>query len=169
MDENWRSSHTCKQVEVSQCKVKASLTNTWDVCLCILFVGFFLRYIIGKKGETRKRLELDTKTSINIPRQGVEGEIGEVLETLISLSHTNTSCTNPASHNLHSSPDSHHRCSEERCLLGTHTGGGADRQLPQEAALHPLPVLCAQWPPDSGGIPRIQSQGFGTVFTGILV
>ncbi|XP_057681957.1 activating signal cointegrator 1 complex subunit 1 [Corythoichthys intestinalis] len=33
------------------------------------------KYIIGKKGETRKRLESDTKTSINIPKQGVEGQI----------------------------------------------------------------------------------------------
>ncbi|XP_037133284.1 activating signal cointegrator 1 complex subunit 1 [Syngnathus acus] len=33
------------------------------------------KYIIGKKGETRKQLELDTKTSINIPKQGVEGQI----------------------------------------------------------------------------------------------
>ncbi|XP_054623372.1 activating signal cointegrator 1 complex subunit 1 [Dunckerocampus dactyliophorus] len=33
------------------------------------------KYIIGKKGETRKRLELDTKTSITIPKQGVEGQI----------------------------------------------------------------------------------------------
>ncbi|XP_077359987.1 activating signal cointegrator 1 complex subunit 1 isoform X2 [Festucalex cinctus] len=33
------------------------------------------KYIIGKKGETRKRLESDTKTSINIPKQGVDGQI----------------------------------------------------------------------------------------------
>ncbi|XP_011617159.2 activating signal cointegrator 1 complex subunit 1 [Takifugu rubripes] len=33
------------------------------------------KYIIGKKGETRRRLEFDTKTSINIPKQGVEGQI----------------------------------------------------------------------------------------------
>ncbi|MBN3302755.1 ASCC1 protein, partial [Amia calva] len=33
------------------------------------------KYIIGKKGETRKRLESETKTSINIPKQGVEGQI----------------------------------------------------------------------------------------------
>ncbi|XP_058477106.1 activating signal cointegrator 1 complex subunit 1 [Solea solea] len=33
------------------------------------------KYIIGKKGETRRRLEMDTKTSINIPKQGVEGQI----------------------------------------------------------------------------------------------
>ncbi|KAM9831188.1 activating signal cointegrator 1 complex subunit 1 [Neosynchiropus ocellatus] len=33
------------------------------------------KYIIGKKGETRRRLEFDTKTSINIPKQGVDGQI----------------------------------------------------------------------------------------------
>ncbi|XP_053197132.1 activating signal cointegrator 1 complex subunit 1 [Scomber japonicus] len=33
------------------------------------------KYIIGKKGETRRRLESDTKTSINIPKQGIEGQI----------------------------------------------------------------------------------------------
>ncbi|XP_061564005.1 activating signal cointegrator 1 complex subunit 1 [Cololabis saira] len=33
------------------------------------------KYIIGKKGETRRRLEADTKTSINIPKQGIEGQI----------------------------------------------------------------------------------------------
>lgn len=33
------------------------------------------KYIIGKKGETRRRLEYDTKTSISIPKQGVEGQI----------------------------------------------------------------------------------------------
>ncbi|KAM6896843.1 activating signal cointegrator 1 complex subunit 1 [Xenentodon cancila] len=33
------------------------------------------KYIIGKKGETRRRLESDTKTSISIPKQGIEGQI----------------------------------------------------------------------------------------------
>ncbi|KAJ8406787.1 hypothetical protein AAFF_G00297030 [Aldrovandia affinis] len=33
------------------------------------------KYIIGKKGETKKRLESETRTSINIPKQGVEGQI----------------------------------------------------------------------------------------------
>ncbi|XP_018554770.1 activating signal cointegrator 1 complex subunit 1 [Lates calcarifer] len=33
------------------------------------------KYIIGKKGETRRRLESDTKTSISIPKQGMEGQI----------------------------------------------------------------------------------------------
>ncbi|KAI5623409.1 activating signal cointegrator 1 complex subunit 1 [Silurus asotus] len=33
------------------------------------------KYIIGKKGETRRRLEADTKTTISIPKQGVEGKI----------------------------------------------------------------------------------------------
>ncbi|KAJ8365717.1 hypothetical protein SKAU_G00145480 [Synaphobranchus kaupii] len=33
------------------------------------------KYIIGKKGETRKKLESETRTSISIPKQGVEGQI----------------------------------------------------------------------------------------------
>ncbi|KAM4702553.1 activating signal cointegrator 1 complex subunit 1 [Rhinophrynus dorsalis] len=33
------------------------------------------KYIIGKKGETKRNLESETRTSINIPRPGVEGEI----------------------------------------------------------------------------------------------
>nr|XP_016847684.1 PREDICTED: activating signal cointegrator 1 complex subunit 1 isoform X1 [Anolis carolinensis]XP_016847685.1 PREDICTED: activating signal cointegrator 1 complex subunit 1 isoform X1 [Anolis carolinensis] len=33
------------------------------------------KYIIGKKGETKKKLETETRTSINIPGPGVEGEI----------------------------------------------------------------------------------------------
>ncbi|MBN3312232.1 ASCC1 protein, partial [Atractosteus spatula] len=33
------------------------------------------KYIIGRKGETRKRLESETQTSITIPKQGVEGQI----------------------------------------------------------------------------------------------
>ncbi|XP_071420505.1 activating signal cointegrator 1 complex subunit 1 isoform X3 [Pithys albifrons albifrons] len=37
--------------------------------------GFLCRYIIGKKGETKKRLETETRTSISIPKPGVEGEI----------------------------------------------------------------------------------------------
>ncbi|XP_021253804.1 activating signal cointegrator 1 complex subunit 1 isoform X5 [Numida meleagris] len=37
--------------------------------------GLLHRYIIGKKGETKKRLETETRTSISIPKPGVEGEI----------------------------------------------------------------------------------------------
>ncbi|XP_009288835.1 activating signal cointegrator 1 complex subunit 1 isoform X1 [Aptenodytes patagonicus] len=33
------------------------------------------KYIIGKKGETKKRLETETRTSISIPKPGAEGEI----------------------------------------------------------------------------------------------
>ncbi|XP_060624809.2 activating signal cointegrator 1 complex subunit 1 [Anolis sagrei] len=33
------------------------------------------KYIIGKKGETKKKLETETRTSISIPGPGVEGEI----------------------------------------------------------------------------------------------
>ncbi|MEE6488332.1 hypothetical protein FKM82_015199, partial [Ascaphus truei] len=33
------------------------------------------KYIIGKKGETRRNLESDTRTSIGIPKPGLEGNI----------------------------------------------------------------------------------------------
>jgi len=36
----------------------------------------FFKYIIGKKGETKKRLESETRTQIRIPRQHEEGDIG---------------------------------------------------------------------------------------------
>ena len=35
------------------------------------------RYIIGKKGETRRRIEEETGTHVRIPRQGEEGAVGE--------------------------------------------------------------------------------------------
>uniref|UniRef100_A0A8C9E496 Activating signal cointegrator 1 complex subunit 1 n=1 Tax=Phocoena sinus TaxID=42100 RepID=A0A8C9E496_PHOSS len=33
------------------------------------------RHIVGKRGDTRKKLEVETKTSISIPKPGQEGEI----------------------------------------------------------------------------------------------
>uniref|UniRef100_A0A8C8RIA8 Activating signal cointegrator 1 complex subunit 1 n=1 Tax=Pelusios castaneus TaxID=367368 RepID=A0A8C8RIA8_9SAUR len=33
------------------------------------------KYIIGKKGETKKRMETETRTSISIPKPGMEGQI----------------------------------------------------------------------------------------------
>lgn len=35
----------------------------------------YFKYIVGRKGETKKRLETETKTQIRIPRAGQEGEI----------------------------------------------------------------------------------------------
>lgn len=37
--------------------------------------SLFFAQIIGSKGMTKKRIETETKTSIKIPRQGVEGDI----------------------------------------------------------------------------------------------
>ncbi len=37
----------------------------------------YFKYIIGKKAETKKRLENETRTQIKIPRVGVEGKVGE--------------------------------------------------------------------------------------------
>lgn len=36
----------------------------------------FFKFIIGKKGETKRKIENETCTSIWIPRQGQEGDIG---------------------------------------------------------------------------------------------
>ncbi|XP_013401285.1 activating signal cointegrator 1 complex subunit 1 [Lingula anatina] len=35
----------------------------------------YFKFIIGKKGETKRKLEYETKTQIRIPRQGQEGDI----------------------------------------------------------------------------------------------
>ena len=35
------------------------------------------KFIIGKKGETKRRLETETRTQIRIPRQGQEGDVGK--------------------------------------------------------------------------------------------
>lgn len=49
-----------------------------------LFHFYAFRYVIGKKGETKKRLETETRTSISIPKPGVEGEIGEPKISVLS-------------------------------------------------------------------------------------
>ena len=37
----------------------------------------YFKFIIGKKAETKKRIENETKTQLRIPKQGEEGEIGK--------------------------------------------------------------------------------------------
>jgi len=44
--------------------------------LKIQLPSVFFKYIIGKKGETKKRLESETRTQIKVPRQREEGDIG---------------------------------------------------------------------------------------------
>jgi len=44
--------------------------------LKIQLPNVFFKYIIGKKGETKKRLESETRTQIRIPRQHEEGDVG---------------------------------------------------------------------------------------------
>lgn len=36
----------------------------------------FFKYIIGKKGETKKRLESETRMQIRVPRKYEDGDIG---------------------------------------------------------------------------------------------
>lgn len=38
--------------------------------------GLF-KFVIGRKGETKHRLENETRTKIRIPRQGQTGDIGK--------------------------------------------------------------------------------------------
>ena len=42
--------------------------------------SIFFKYIIGKRGETKRRLETGTRTQIIIPRAGQEGKIGQLSE-----------------------------------------------------------------------------------------
>ncbi|XP_014662782.1 PREDICTED: activating signal cointegrator 1 complex subunit 1-like [Priapulus caudatus] len=42
---------------------------------CLEVPSPYFKYLIGKKGETKKRLESETKTRITIPKSGEEGEI----------------------------------------------------------------------------------------------
>jgi len=46
--------------------------------LKIQLPSVFFKYIIGRKGETKKRLESETRTQIKIPRQHEEGDIGNM-------------------------------------------------------------------------------------------
>ncbi|XP_012686590.2 activating signal cointegrator 1 complex subunit 1 [Clupea harengus] len=57
------------------CDLHAIEQTEKGFCCALDIPSVLHKYIIGKKGETKKRLESDTKTSINIPKQGVEGAI----------------------------------------------------------------------------------------------
>jgi hypothetical protein len=46
------------------------------------FLSLYYRHIVGKRGDTKKKIEVETKTSINIPKHGHEGEIGETSHNL---------------------------------------------------------------------------------------
>ncbi|KAL8595369.1 hypothetical protein ACOMHN_024068 [Nucella lapillus] len=39
------------------------------------YPSVFFKYVIGKRGETKRRLEMETRTQIRIPKAGQEGEI----------------------------------------------------------------------------------------------
>lgn len=77
---------TSKLLKRTSINVLEGIFSAFNVIMCfvskenylsvLVLTWLLYRYIIGKKGETRKRLEFDTKTSISIPKQGVEGQIG---------------------------------------------------------------------------------------------
>lgn len=37
------------------------------------------KFILGKRAETKRKIEKETNTQIMIPRQGQEGDVGEFL------------------------------------------------------------------------------------------
>ena len=43
------------------------------------------RFIIGKRGDTKRKIEKETGTQIMIPRQGEEGEVGEFCWAWLSI------------------------------------------------------------------------------------
>ena len=41
------------------------------------------KFIIGKRAETKRKIEKETNTQILIPRQGEEGDVGEFYRIVI--------------------------------------------------------------------------------------
>lgn len=46
--------------------------------LCMQVPSPLYKFIIGKKGETKKKIEKETGTRIIIPRQGESGDLSEL-------------------------------------------------------------------------------------------
>lgn len=45
--------------------------------LCMEVPSSLFKFIIGKRAETKRKIEKETGTQIMIPRQGQEGDVGE--------------------------------------------------------------------------------------------
>ncbi|XP_005991424.1 activating signal cointegrator 1 complex subunit 1 [Latimeria chalumnae] len=75
-DEDEYSSYSGATDYVDEACDTVAVEQTEKGYRCSMNVASVLyKYIIGKKGETRRRLETETRTSISIPKPGVEGEI----------------------------------------------------------------------------------------------
>ena len=60
------------------CDESVDVVETKDGFKVVMDVpSTFFKFIIGKRGETRKNLETKTRTQIKIPKFGQEGEIGK--------------------------------------------------------------------------------------------
>ena len=54
--------------------------------LYFIFCSVFFKFLIGANGTMRKKLENETRTSISIPKQGKDGDIGkEPLKKIVIL------------------------------------------------------------------------------------
>jgi len=45
--------------------------------LCMEVPSSLFKFVLGKRAETKKRIEKETNTKVMIPRQGEEGDVGE--------------------------------------------------------------------------------------------
>ena len=54
-------------------------TDQGYVVNCNDIPSYYFKFICGKKNESKKRIEKETKTQIKIPRPGLEGDIGNSL------------------------------------------------------------------------------------------
>lgn len=64
------------------------------------------------------------------------------------------------------SPRSDYRAASRRCRLGPNAARRSPGQLPQEAALHPLPVHRSQPAQHPAEVPAVQGGGVGEVLKG---
>ena len=74
---------TCRiKINISQQLIKCSYNtlvyNLILILVSIQVIYIVLRFIIGKKGETKARVEHELKTQITIPRQGQQAPIGRL-------------------------------------------------------------------------------------------
>ncbi|XP_041511631.1 activating signal cointegrator 1 complex subunit 1 isoform X3 [Microtus oregoni] len=69
------SDEPCDAYEVEQTPQGFRATVSAPSLLYKSFSALFLRHIVGKRGDTKKKIEMETKTSINIPKPGQQGKI----------------------------------------------------------------------------------------------
>lgn len=55
------------------------------ISIILIFYRVYYPHIIGTNGMTRKKLENETKTTIDVPKKGKDGNIGKKIIIITSL------------------------------------------------------------------------------------